>query len=267
MLTPLLLRSLRRIRALLLSLVLLLAGFEVVLVIAAAYLHESHAFSELAAFLPMFLQQLVGAAVFGSFAGVVAFGYFHPIVVITFVGAAVYVGSEPAGEVEDRLVDLVLSRPVPRVLVVARTALAFALTTAIMAGTMVAASTVAVGALLPDGARPPRVSVLLELSANLVAVSWTFGAMALALASTVRRRAAAAGTAAVAAIALYLLDFLAGVSPRLSAAGPFSPFHYFEALPILSGTAQNWTRDMAVLLGSSAILAALAFATYARRDL
>lgn len=263
----LVLRSIGRARALLITLTLVLAAFEVVLVLAAAYLHDTKAFTQIAAFLPAFLQQLVGAPAFTSFAGLIAFGYFHPIVIVTFVGTAIYLASEPAGEVEDGLVDIVLARPVPRRLIVTRTILVFGLATAAMALGMVLANRGAIAAWQPEGASPPSTTVLLKLSANLVAVAWSFGALSLMLATLTRRRAAAAGTAGVVALALYLLDFLAGISPGVRPYGPVSPFHYFEAMPIVTGMAVDWQRDVTVLLMAAAVLGAVAFGAYSRRDL
>src|SRR5512144_533878 len=120
MLSALIGRSIGRARVLLIALTAVLMLFQVFLVIAAAYFEESRAFSQIAAFLPMAVQQMVGAAVFASFKGFVSFGYFHPIVIITFVGAAIYLGSEPAGDVESGMVDVILARPVRRALIVTR---------------------------------------------------------------------------------------------------------------------------------------------------
>jgi ABC-2 type transport system permease protein len=266
MLRALVLRSLGRSRALLLTLGLVLGAFQVVLVAAAAYLHETKAFSQIAAFLPVFLQQLMGAVAFTSFGGLATFGYFHPIVVVTFVGLAIFVASEPAGEVEVGLVNLVLARPVPRRAIVWRTILAFVLATTAVALAMVAANRSAVGFWRPPTADPPPVIVMLKLAGGLLAVAWTFGGLSLLLATLTRRRAVAAGAAGVTALALYLLNFLAGFSPPLGPYGPVSPFHYYEAMAIVAGSA-TWLRDVTVLLTTTAVFCALAFAAYSRRDL
>jgi ABC-2 type transport system permease protein len=266
-LRALVLRSLGRARGLLVTVGLVLAAFELVLVIAAAYLHETKAFSQIAAFLPIFLQQIVGAAAFTSFSGLVGFGYFHPIVVITFVGIAIVLASEPAGEVEDGLVNLVLARPVPRRIVVFRTILAFTIGTSFIALGMALANWLAILAWRPPDARAPSSATLLQLVGNLLAVGWTFGALSLLAATLARRRAVAAGTAGVIALGLYLLNFLAGISPSLQPYGSWSPFHYYEAMSIVMGASANWLRDVAILLTATTVLSAASFVAYSRRDL
>jgi len=78
-------RSLGRARSLLLSLATLLALFQTLVVAGASYVEQHQGFSALAAILPPFAQGMM-TGVFSSFGAMVTFGYFHPVVVIVFVG-------------------------------------------------------------------------------------------------------------------------------------------------------------------------------------
>jgi ABC-2 type transport system permease protein len=266
MLSALIGRSIGRARALLIALSGVLVLFQVFLVIAAAYFEESRAFSQIAAFLPMAVQQMVGAAVFVSFKGFASFGYFHPIVIITFVGSAIYLASEPAGDVETGMVDVILARPVRRALVITRSLAAMMIGTVAMAALMFIASRAAIAAFAPAGAALPPAAALLRLDANLIAVAWVFGSLALAISAVARRRAAAAGSAGVVALILYLLNFLSGVWPKAQAYGPLSPFHYYDAVPIMMGQTARWMPHLLTLLAMSAALCAVAYFSFSRRD-
>lgn len=261
---PLLRRSFARARRLLGALAAVLVLFQVLVVLAAAYLEEQQGFSGIVAMLPPFAQQMMGG-VFSSFAAMVAFGYFHPIVITVFVGLAIVLASEPAADVESGVVDLVLARPVPRRDLVTRSMLMLALTTSGIAGLMMAASYGAVRVLAPVGAGP-RLEILGRLAVNLVGVAWVCGSASLAASAMGRRRGAAAGAVGILALALYLLDFLAGVWPRLRPYGPLSPFHYFRPLEIVTGMGTRWTADVLVLAIAGAVLCGVAYAVFARRD-
>jgi ABC-2 type transport system permease protein len=257
-------RSFGRARGLLLPLGAVLTLFQVLVVAAAAYVAQHQGFSSLLAFLPPFVQQAMGG-VFSSFGAMVAFGYFHPVVIVVFVGTAIVVASEPAADVETGLVDLLLARPVPRAHLVTRSVLMVALTTATLAGLMVTASWLTMRSLVAeDTALSP--SVLLRLAANLVALAWAVGAAALAVSCLMRRRAAAAGSVGIAALAVYVLNFLADLWPRLRPIVPLSPFHYYRPLGIVSGQGTEWLGDVGLLVGTAAVFCGIAFVAFDRRD-
>ncbi len=95
----LLVRSFTRHRALILGLAMLLSGFQVLLVLIARNLQRLGLFSQMAAMMPPFIQEALGGALVASFVGSVALGFFHPIVMLSLSCAAIYMASEPAGEV------------------------------------------------------------------------------------------------------------------------------------------------------------------------
>jgi ABC-2 type transport system permease protein len=267
MLSALVARSMGRSRVLLFALSAVLVLFQVFLAVAASYFEQTRAFSQIAAFLPMAVQQVVGAAVFASFKGFVSFGYFHPIVIITFVGAAIYLGSEPAGDIESGMVDVILARPVRRAMVLSRSLASMLLGTLTMATLMFVASRAAIAALAPAGAAVPSWTLLVRLDLNLLAVAWVFGSLSLALAAMARRRAAAAGAAGVIALVVYLLNFLAGVWPKAQPYAPLSPFRYYDPVPLMLGQTSQWMPHLVTLLATSAALCAIAYFAYSRRDL
>jgi len=257
-------RSFGRARGLLLPLAAVLTVFQILVVSAAAYVEQHQGFSSLLAFLPPFVQQAMGG-VFSSFGAMVAFGYFHPVVITVFVGTAIVVASEPAADVEMGLVDLVLARPVRRAHIVTRSVLMVVLTTAALAGLMVAASWSTMRGLVAEGTALPA-SVLLRLAANLVALAWAVGAAALAASCLMRRRAAAAGSVAIAALAVYVLNFLADLWPRLRPLVPLSPFHYYRPLGIVSGQGAEWRGDVWLLGGVAAVFCGIAYVAFDRAD-
>ena len=95
---------------------LLLHGFQLLLVAQAASIESSQAFGKMAEFIPAFLQRGLGqqALLLASFNGTVAFGYFHPVVAVLVSLLAAYFATEPAYDVESGRVDLLLARAVPR---------------------------------------------------------------------------------------------------------------------------------------------------------
>jgi ABC-2 type transport system permease protein len=267
MMTALLGRSFRRARALLISLAAVLVLFQALVVTAAEYLEKQQGFAQIVALLPVLAQQLMGA-IFSSFAAMVAFGYFHPVVVIVFVGLAIVMASEPAADVESGVVDLVLGRPVARAHLVSRSVLVLILATGGIAALMVTASRLSTATIAPAHAATIPLPTLLRLAANLVAVSWVAGAFALAAAAVVGRRGTAVGSAGIVALVAYLLNVLAELWPRVRPYGKLSPFHYYQPMTIINGSGvAAWATDVAILLVASACLIAFAYAAFARRDL
>ena len=93
----------------------MLVGFQFLLTQVAVVLDRNQAFGPLATMLPDFMREMAGPSMlaFMSFSGIVALGFFHPIVLSSLLGLAIAIGTEPAGEVETRFDDLTLTRPVP----------------------------------------------------------------------------------------------------------------------------------------------------------
>jgi hypothetical protein len=112
----------------------------------------------------------------------------------------------------------------------------------------------------------PSVSVVATMAAHLALVAWCFGAAALAASGWARRRGSAIFVIAVAAIALYLIDFLATMWRPLEPLARLSPFHYFRGGEILAGTA-NAAQDLLVLGAFTVTGIGLAYFRFSTRDL
>ena len=105
-------RAAERIRLLFAAVTAILVLFQVTLVAVAASFDIEY-FERLGAVTPPFMQRAFGAAL-ASFAGMTALGFFEPLVIMLLVQFAIYAATEPAGDVDSRLVDLIVARPVPR---------------------------------------------------------------------------------------------------------------------------------------------------------
>ena len=95
---------------------------------------------------------------------------------------------------------------------------------------------------------------------------WSIGAAALAFASHARERARAAGTIALVAVFLYLLQFGAAAWQPLRPFARVSPFHYYATMQTLTGQVTP-TTHITGLLAATLMLFGVAYVLYARRDL
>ena len=266
MLAALVGRSLRRHLGLVAGLAVVLSAFQILLVLIARNLQREGLFSQLSALVPPVFLEAFGGSIIASFSGLSAFGFFHPVVVLTLCCGAIYLASELAGDVDEGLVDLIATRPVPRSLIVTRSAVLSGGVTAVIVALMFLTNRAALEWFAPAGSEAPRTSAMLWVAANLLAVVWCFGAAGLALAAHVRRRATAVGAIGLAAVVLYLLHFVAA---SWAPARPFalaSPFHYYEGMRTLIGM-HNPRPDIIALVAASLALSGCAYTLYWRRDL
>ena len=109
----LLARSFGRVSRMWAACALLLAGFQVALTSAALSLQESGDYGRLFDAVPAFVRNWLGPSL-SSFAGMTALVFFEPLVILLLVLFAVYIASEPASDVEDGLVDLLLADALDR---------------------------------------------------------------------------------------------------------------------------------------------------------
>ena len=267
-LLPLVRRSLARGRRVFLAAAAVLACFQGLLVVIAASFQQMRSFDLVSALMPMGVQQALGpgALALASFTGMVTFGYFHPIVVLAVIQLGAYAATEPAGEVEWGLFDLELARPLPRRTIVTRTLLVAFGTTAAIVAAMVGGTWVGLSAFAPPGARWPEPLRIASLAGHLVFTAWVFAAAGLAAAAFARRRGTAFGIVAGSVVFLYLLNFVADAWTPVSGLRPISPFHYFPGFAVANGAAPI-ARDLGVLAAIAAVLIAVAYWQFERRDL
>jgi hypothetical protein len=86
------------------------------------------------------------------------------------------------------------------------------------------------------------------------------------VASWAHRWSSAFTIAALSAVVLYNVDFIAMGWRPMQAVAWVSPYHYFPALSIILGDAST-PRDIVILFGAAAMLSAGAYWQFQRRDL
>jgi len=260
--------SLKRVRVVAIAMAAVLVGFQFLLTQVAVVLDRNQAFGPLATMLPDFMREMAGPSMlaFMSFSGIVALGFFHPIVLSSLLGLAIAIGTEPAGEVETRFDDLTLTRPVPRAAVIARTVVVMAIVVGAILALMTIGSWTGLTCCTPATVQRPSIGLLRSLALGLGAIVWCWGGLALAAASAVRRRAVAAGLTGIAALVAYLVDYLGRVWDPLSHVSPLSPFHYFEPMTLITGAPLNLTH-LAILFGTGVAGAITAHVIFGHRDL
>lgn len=260
--------SARRGRALLLVTAALLVGFQALASRMAASFEASDSFGPIAAMLPDFLRQALGASFLAllSFSGIALLGFFHFAVIAFLVGLSVAIGTEPASEVEHRFTDLVLARPLPRWVPIARSAVLVAAVAAGMAAAMCAGTWVGLALSAPAGLVWPAPRLILSLGGLMAALMFACGGLAVAIGAAARRRGVAGAAAGLLIFALFLLDVVARVWEPARGLGRLSPFHYFEPIRLVGGQPLDWTH-VAVLIGVGAAGVVAALVVYARRDL
>jgi hypothetical protein len=259
--------SMRRLRPMLAGMAIVLGGFQFLLAQVAAYLLRTGGFTVMPSLVPDFLQQLSGPSMLTmmSFQGLVAFGYFHPMVLAAHLGLAIAIATEPVAEIEARFADMTLARPIARHQALTRTILVLLFAEALLLAAMSASTWAGLACCTPRDAPRPDAATIRSLAVLLGAVSLCWGGIALALAAGSRRRAVASGTTAIAALAAFLVDYLGRIWEPARLVSRLSPFHYFEPMAIIAG-APPAGRDVTTLLGIGAIAAAIAYVVYARRD-
>jgi hypothetical protein len=265
---PLLRRTFVQARYVMLGSLVLLWGFQLVIVGQASAIEQQNSFGRIAEFVPAFLQRGLGsrAMLLATFEGTVSFGYFHPVVVVLVSVLAIYFTTEPAHEVEAGLLDLELARAVPRHAIVTRSLVAGL--TAICAAALLMASGTWLGlrTFAQPAFDPPSAGTIVMLLLHLTAVAALFGAIGLAVAAGARRWSNAFFSAALAAIVLYLVDFLSIGWPLMRSIAWVSPFHYYPALSIVAGDAPV-VRNLSVLVSCTFLFAALGYWRFRCRDL
>lgn len=260
--------SARRSRALLGVTASLLVGFQALASLMAASFEASDSFVQIAAMVPDFLRQALGASFLAllSFNGIVLIGFFHFAIVAFLVGLSVALATEPASEVEHRFNDLLLARPLPRWMPIVRSAVLAVVAAVAMSGAMCAGTWVGLALSAPAGLAWPAPRLILSLGGLMAALMIGCGGIALAIGSAARRRGVAGAAAGLLIFALFLLDVVARVWTPARGLGRLSPFHYFEPIRLVGGQPLDWSH-VAVLLGVGAAGAAAALVIYSRRDL
>ena len=260
--------SLRRIRPMVCGLGLLLAAFQFLLTQVAGYLLRQSAFNQLSMLMPDFVREIAGpsAVAFMSFPGIVALGYFHPMIIASLVGLMIAIATEPAAEVETRFVDLTLARALTRVQVITRTLIVLVVSGSLVLALMTAGTWTGLTCCTPGDAPPVSAELIASLTINLAAVMACWAGVTLAIASAARRRAVAGASAGAAALAAYLLDYLGRAWEPARLVSTVSPFHYFDPMSLI-GRQPLSRSNIGVLVGIAVTGAVIGYVVFSRRDI
>ena len=262
---PMVARSFGRIGPALAATAAIFAVFQIGLIAVAASFWSSGEFERLSSMVPKVLQAALAPAL-TSFGNMTSLGYFDPLIVIFIAQWAIYVGTEPAGEVETGLVDLVLARPVSRARLVTRSLIVTMGSTLAVTLSMGAATFLGLALLAPEDAPWPDPRTILLLIAHLTLVAWCCGTAAVAASGWARRRAAVLATVTIAVGTMYLVDFLGLWWEPMERLAMLTPFNYFHGGPLLTGTTDP-VRNLAVLGTATLAATGIAYWKFERRDL
>jgi len=260
--------SLKRSRALVLSMGILLSVFQVLLILVAGSIQRSGGFSQIAAMLPPFVREMMGPSIatFMSYAGIVSLGYFHLSVMGSLVGLSIAIATVPASEVETGFIDLILSRPLRRHWIITRTIVVLLVSFTFVLGCMTLGTWIGLSTLSPAGVVRPSVRLIGMLAGNLVLLMLAWGGVALAIAAGSRRRSVAGGITGVMALAMFLLDYIGRLWKPAQSVAWLSPFRYYSPFDLVMGTPLPGKN---VLILSAIALAgfAAAYVMFSRRDI
>ena len=104
-----------------------------------------------------------------------------------------------------------------------------------------------------------------SLTANLAALWLCWGGLTLAIGVRARRRGVAGSIAGLAAVATFLLDYVARVWAPARRIAWISPFHYYDPTALLLGQPLDVTHVW-TLVGVGFAGIAIAYAIFSRRD-
>ncbi len=260
--------SIKRVRALLLSAVVLLLALQIVMVMVAGSVHKSNTFASMNAVIPPFVRQMIGPSIAGlmSFSGLVCLGYFDVGVIASLVALAISLGTTPIGEIESGFMDLVLSRPIARHWVITRALVLVVFAIVALLAVMVFGTWFGLEFFAPPKSVWPTAKLVLSLAGNFALLLLCWGAISMAIGCASRRRSVGSAIAGLLAILTFFLDYVARLWKVAEPFGWLSPFRYFSPFEILMGTpvpGRNWI-----------VLAGLAFAgftasyiLFSRRDI
>lgn len=260
--------SLRRMRTLILTTGLLLAAFQLFLILVAGSLQNSGGFDQLSTLIPPFVRELLGPAMvsFLSFPGVVSIGYFHLAIIGAVVAMATTLATIPTAEIESGLVDLILSRPLARHWIITRTIAVTLLVAALLLAMMIAGTWSGLHLFAPAGAVWPSATLIHSLALNLGLLMLCWGGIAMAIGAAARRRSVAGGAAGLLALATYLLDYVGRLWQPAEKIAWLSPFRYYNPFDLITGSPLP-VRNLAVLGAIAAAGFAAAYVLFARRDI
>lgn len=259
--------SLKRARTLLIATGLLLAAFQVLLVLIAGSIQRTGEFEQLAALLPPFVRAILGPAMASvmSFGGIVCLGYFDLAIVIALLALIIALATLPASEVETGFADLILARPLRRHWIITRTIALVLFSILMMLTLMIAGTWAGLATLAPEGAQWPSPGMIGSLALNLGLLMLCWSGIAMAFGAACRRSVAGATTGLLALTAL-LLDLTGRLWPPAERFAWLSPFRYFIPFDLVMGRALP-VENILVLWAIAMSGFTLAYFLFSQRDI
>ena len=261
-------QSLRRVRRFLLAAGVLLAGFQVVLILQANSIQASNSFAQMGELVPSFARDVLGPSfvAFLTFKGIVCLGYFHPVVMGALVAISLTLATIPVMEIETGFIDLVLARPVARHWIVTRSILVAVICIVYLLFMMAIGTWIGLNAFALRDAGWPSAGLIGSLAINLGLLLLCWSAITMAIGCACRRRGSAGAVAGLLAVAAYLADYIGRAWKPAESVAWLSPFRYYTPFELVMGSAQS-AKSLCVLSGITAVAFALAYLLYSRRDI
>ena len=260
--------SIKRVRNMVVATGLLLAAFQVVLILVARSIQTSGGFEQLSAVLPPFARELMGPAMAGimSFAGIVCLGYFDVAVIGALVAMAIALATIPTAEMEIGFIDLILARPLARHWVITRTVVVCILAAAAMLALMMAGTGMGLHFLAPPKAEWPPFHQVLALAGNLGMLMLAWSGVAMAVGAASRRRGVAGAIVGFLALAAFLLDYVGRLWEPAQKIAWLSPFRYYNPFELVMGNPLP-SKNIIVLGGIWVLGSIAAYIVFSRRDI
>lgn len=240
-------------------------GLTALVALMCAYwpsVRDNTAMQEFVRDLPEGLRAVVGDADYGTAVGFLGGELFAFLVPLLLLVVTIGMGAGAVAAEERRgTADLLFSAPIGRSRILLAKVAAGVVVVALLGSVLFAA--LAVGAPLVE--MDVAAGRLAAACASAVLLAMPFGALALAVSCATGRRGSAAGIAATAAVAAFLLDSLAPLVASLEGWQRLSPWAWYDGDRVLRAGLE--LADVALLAGSAAVLVAIAAVALERRDL
>jgi ABC-2 type transport system permease protein len=264
----LIVQLLHRVRRFLFAAGVLLAAFQVVLILQANSIQASNSFAQMGTLIPSFVRDVLGPSVvaFLTFKGIVCLGYSHPVVMGALISVSVTIATIPVMEIETGFIDLVLARRVARHWIVTRSILVAMISTIYLLAMMALGTWIGLSNFAAKDAAWPSVGLVGSLALSLGFLMLCWAAVALAIGCACRRRGSAGAIAGLLALTAYLTDYIARAWKPAELVAWLSPFRYYTPFELVMGSALS-AKSLYVLGGIAASGFALAYLLYSRRDI
>jgi ABC-2 type transport system permease protein len=261
-------QSLRRIRRFLLAAGVLLAGFQVVLILEANSIQASSSFARMGDLVPSFAREVLGPSfvAFLTFKGIVCLGYFHPVVMGALISVSLTLATIPVMEIETGFIDLVLARPVARHWIVTRSILVALICTVYLLAMMAIGTWIGLNDFAAKNAGWPSAGLIGSLAINLGLLMLCWSAITMAIGCACSRRGSAGAIAGLLALTAYLTDYIGRAWKPAESVAWLSPFRYYTPFELVMGSVLP-AKSLYILGGIAVAAFALAYLLYSRRDI